>query len=297
MWVPPLIDEMTGHPGNLTVLWTFFTTHAPQHSWREAVSALGHVLDVRQLSQLQNLASDDVATSSSQYIAVAGVFAALCAALVVAGWLARDRIAQSMGAVLLAALLAATFSIRDVLGPVYVYLVFWVTTMPLVLALGWVELAVRVRPWSSIPLTRPVRGVGLAAVCVALIALSAVRVAAFQALPGDPSNAPGVDYLSNVTVASMASYPGQPILLQLNSTDMWTLAAGVGLQLVKHGHPVRVQPEWVFMFGKQCRVQGDERAEVMFVRARDAAVFAADHPTAQLIATSDVYALFVHKLA
>jgi hypothetical protein len=296
MWMPPLVDELTGNPGNLTVLWNFFTTHGPSHHWRESASALGHLIDVRQLNQLQYLAGDEVATVSTEYIAVAAVFAALCAALVVAGTLLRDRIAQSTGALLLVAMVAATISIRDVLGPVYAYLILWISTMPIVLALGWVELVLRARPWSSIRAGRPLRTAGVAALCAILIALSVLRVEAFQKVAGDPSNAPGIGYISTAGVTAVAAYPGQPILLEVNGLETWTLAAGVGLQLVKHGHSVRVPPEWVFMFGKPCRIKGDERAAVVFMRAAEGNAFAAEHPTARLIASNDVYAVFVRTI-
>jgi hypothetical protein len=296
MWIPPLIDEVSGNPGNLTVLWNFFTTHGPSHHWRESVSALGHLLDVRQLNQLQYLAGDELGTVSWEYIGVAAVFGALCAALVVVGTLVRDRIAQSIGALLLAAMVAATVSIRDVLGPVYVYLVLWMTTMPLVLLLGWAGLALRARPWSTIRFGPPLRSSGAAALIALLIALSALRVGAFQKVPGDPSNAPGVEYISTASVTAVAEYPAQPILLEIKGTDTWTMAAGVGLQLVKHGHPVRVPPEWVFMFGKPCRIKGDERAAVVFMRAAEGNAFAADHPAARLIASNDLYAVFVRTI-
>ena len=77
---------------------------------------------------------------------------------------------------------------------------------------------------------------------------------------------------------------------------MWTLAAGVGLQLMKHGHPVRVRHQWEFMFGTQARIRGDEPSEVTFLRRSVAASFAARNPSAELVGQNSSYAIFITQI-
>jgi hypothetical protein len=297
MWIPPLIDEVTGNPGNLTVLWNFFMSHGPQHHWLEALSALGHNLDIFELPQLLGSGYTDMAVRSSAHVAVVGVFAFLCLGLIGAGLVARDRFAQAAGVILLAAVAAITYSIRDVLGPVYEYLLLWVTTLPVVLALAWLELLLHLRLWRSTVVSRNIQVAAALIVLMVIGSLSAVRTAGFQALPPEPPNVQRAGYLSEQVEAAVDRNPNQPVLLELNSLEMWPMAAAIGLQLVKHGHPIRFHDEWLFMFGRETRIRGDERVAIVVVSAADAAAYVSAHPTAQLVASTDTHAVFLGRIA
>lgn len=297
MWIPPLIDEVTGNPGNLTVLWNFFISHGPQHHWLEALSALGHNLDIFEFPQLLGSGYTDMAVRSSTHIAVVVVFVATCLGLIVAGMLARDRFAQATGVILLAAIAAITYSIRDVLGTVYEYLLLWVTTLPVVLALAWIELLLHVKPWRSTVMNRNAQ---VAAALIALLVigtLSAVRTSAFRGLPPEPPNVDRAGYVSEQVESAVDITPKQPVLLELNSLEVWPMAAAIGLQLVKHGHPIRFHDEWLFMFGRQTHIKGDERVALIVVAAADAKAYSSAHPAAQLLATTDTHAVFMGRLA
>jgi hypothetical protein len=297
MWIPPLIDEVTGNPGNLTVLWNFFMSHGPQHHWLEALSALGHNLDIFELPQLLGSGYTDMAVRSSAHVAVVGVFVFLCLGLIGAGLVARDRFAQAAGVILLAAVAAITYSIRDVLGPVYEYLLLWVTTLPVVLGLAWLELLLHLRLGRSTVMSRNIQVAAALIVLMVIGSLSAVRTAGFQALPPEPPNVQRAGYLSDQVEAAVDRNPNQPVLLELNSLEMWPMAAAIGLQLVKHGHPIRFRDEWLFMFGRETRIRGDERVAIVVVSAADAAAYASAHPTAQLVASTDTHAVFLGRIA
>ena len=293
MWIPPLIDEARGRPGNLSVLWTFFTTHGPQRQWRDSVSALGQNLDVFELSRLHVSGGADTAIASNGHIFAALLFGVLCLLLIGAGTKAGNRFAQACGVLITAALFSITISIRDVLGPVYEYLLFWVTALPLVMLIAWSVLVAQWRPWERVGFGRPLWAAAPVVAASAILVISVFETTQINGLAGDPINAPGTGPIGRATVSALASRSGQPVLLNLNTPDMWTLAAGVGLQLVKSGHPVRVTRGWEFMFGSQARIRGDELSEVSFVRRSDAQSFIEQNPSARLVAETDQYAVFL----
>ena len=296
MWIPPLIDEATGHPGNLSVLFTFFTTHGSQRGFHAAVSALGRFVDVFEFPKLTSFGDADVSTPSNGYIAAAAAFAAVCGALAVAGARVKDRFVLAIGVILLAAMGAITLSIRDVFGVVYDYLLLWVTTLPVAFLLGCVALAVRRPPDLRARVPARVR-VPLALVgALVLVALGAGQAVAFVALPPDPLAVQHTDRLSSAAVSAVSADPGQPVLIEPTRIATWTVAAGVGLQLVKHGHPIRVESQWTFMFGSQARVTGDERFAITFLTTEDAAGYEQAHPDATVIASSDVFVLLLRKI-
>jgi len=296
MWIPPLINEINGQPRNLNLLWRFFIANGTERGWRAAFSAVGRYVDVFDFGGLSHY-MQDVAVIDGGYIAATVVFGVLCAALAAAGTLARDRFAQATGILLIAATAAVAYSVRHVVGTVYDYLLLWVTTLPLVLVLGWAELAVHQRAL-LLPRVRPAARTAIAAAAwVAVIALAAARMAEFVALPPLEPTVEQLSYFATATQSALPADRSQPVLLDVTSLDTWVLAAGVGLQLEKHGYTIRVNPQWTFMFGGAARRQGNERWDVVFETAADASGFAAANPSARVIASTDTYTLFLVQLA
>ncbi len=297
MWIPPLVDELTGHPGNLSVLWQFFTTHGAQRGWRPALSTLGRLLDPFEMRNLAGYGAQGLAAEDYGFMAAAGAFAGLSLALAAAATWAKDRFAQSTGILLLVGLAAAAYSVRDIVGPVYSYLLFWVTTMPLVLVIGFAELAISRRDvirWSAKPGWRPAL---VAAAWLIVLGLAAVRTVEFLGLPADPLSVQHTDYLASATESALPRDRSQPVLLEPSGLGTWDVAAGVGLQLAKHGYTIRVETQWTFMFGRDALRQGDERWGVVFQTAADAPGYAATHPEARPIASTDAYTLYLVQLS
>ena len=295
MWIPPAIDEVTGHPGNLTLLWRFFTTAYPKHGYLEAASAFGRLLTPLEWRRLDMLQVSNVARVSPAFIAVAAVFTGMSAGLAVAGTILRDRFAQSIGALVVVAALAIEVSIRDVAGPVYAYLLLWVTCLPVVLVIGCIALLPRLRiHWDwHIPSLMNARGV--VALAATLAALSVTCGAGFLSLPPTPSAAPDTRAAWAYTSAALDREPKGPVLLDMYTSDTWVVAAGVALQLVKDGHPVEVSDQWVFMFGRQARATGSEAIVLHFVDRADSEQFQAAYPNAVLVGATDAHSIFLTR--
>lgn len=269
MWVPVVIDELTGHPGNLTKLARFFfLANLPHHHLHEGVAALGRQLAVFPFGHPPPGAESDYSVLTLARLIPVVAFLALTAALAAAGTIARDRFAQSLGAILFVVTIGLVWSISRAIGELSSYFLLWTTTLPLVLIVGWAALLIKIAPASWLPrASSSMRARALAAGTVAaLVVLTAVQTIGFLRLPSPAlEDDPGTRTAAALVEASLASQPRQPVLVTIVALDAWPPAAGVSLQLVKHGWPVSVRPEYQFMFGDQMRATGRERVELIFV--------------------------------
>lgn len=294
MWMPPLVDELTGRPGNLTLIWQFFTTPHPTHRYLAALSVLGRFLSVVQLGSLGTLNSQDLAAVSAANLVYAAAAAIAFTGLALAGWVAKDRFALSIGVILCAALPAITVSIHEVVGPVYAYLLLWVSTLPLVAGLGWASLLVRLA-WPSRLRGRAADQVAQTAAAMVMVALSVVRFSAELNLPPPHASTPDTVQAWRLTSAALADQTPQPLLLELHEPDTWILAAGLALQLVKSGYTVHVEPDMLFEYGDQSRETGAERLALVVVDAADKDAYQSAFPDARLVGTTAQHSLYLAR--
>src|SRR5205823_721293 len=146
-----------------------------------------------------------------------------------------------------------------VVGPFYPFVLYWVTILPAVLVIGLVALAVTFAPRFSWRPPWAARRAGMLLLGAAVLLLAAGQVRAFLALPQvGPLNGRGTTAAWRLTAGALSGQPRQPVLVEIDTLDMWPLAAGVALQLEKREDPVRVTPDWVFMFGERARSTGGE---------------------------------------
>ena len=269
MWVPVILDELTGHPGNLTKLARFFfLANVPHHHLHEGVAALGRHLAVFPFGHPPPGSESDYSALTLARLLPVIAFVALSGALAAAGTIARDRFAQSLGAILFVVTIGLVWSISRAIGELSSYFLLWTTALPLVLLVGWAALLIKIAPATSLPrsfgsMRARALAAGLAAV---LVLLTTIQSIGFLRLPSPATEAdPGTRTAAVLVEASLASQPRQPVLVTIVALDAWPAAAGVSLQLIKHGWPVSVRPEYQFMFGDQMRATGRERVELVFV--------------------------------
>jgi hypothetical protein len=259
MWIPVAVDQVTGRPGNISKLITFFQVFHDRHPYHAAVSALGRMLEVVPLGRFDPF-EDLGAAPLDRYVAVA-VFLSAAAGLVLVGMLVRDRFALALGVLLCVAVPVAVVSISRIVGPIMPYLAMWATTFPLLLAIGWTGLLVRLRPWArwrAAAARAALRG-GAAALCVALVALAAGRAAAFQQLKSVAADYdPGDRVTWAATEAALGRQPSGSVYVDIPDTYRWPVAAALALQLKKRGWTVTVSSNWVFAFGEEERPTGRE---------------------------------------
>ena len=226
LWLPPLVQEAGGHPGNLTRLVKFFTSSPPHQTAVHAVEAIGGALWPPLRGRL-DVRSPGLALSVVVLVIYLG---AVGAAL----WVARDRRQPTAGWLAAMAglgVLAGVASADRVTGPLFSYLTDWSSAAAVVLLLALaLALPPRVRPeWVGLL-------AGLALVAVSLIDPPAGSV------PGSQ-----VNVLWSQLRPQLAA--GEPVHLRLASPGRWPWQAGVMVDLTHSGHRVSVDQSWLFLFG------------------------------------------------
>jgi hypothetical protein len=147
VWIPPVIDQLTSSPGNLSVLYDYFRN--PPESplgLRDGVDVLLVHLNPWRLVT-KELANRQLFTGQSQ--AAGGSTLPGIGLLVVwagsafAAWRLRHRALLRLDVVLAAALVLGLFSVSRIFGFVWFYLVLWAwaLTALLVLAIVWAAVA------------------------------------------------------------------------------------------------------------------------------------------------------------
>jgi hypothetical protein len=121
VWIPPIIDELTRSPGNLTVVWRELTNPPePPLGARHGVSWLLALLNP------WHLLTRGVVTTSSAASVIPGVFVlVIWATSVVAALRARHRALLALHAVVGGALVFAVISLVRVHGYPWYYLTLW----------------------------------------------------------------------------------------------------------------------------------------------------------------------------
>ena len=294
MWLPPLIQELNGPGrGNATEIVKFFLQPHPKYHLRETASATGRLLATFPFGPRPAIEDTSVTNPSVLYQAVTAVYVGLAGALAVAGALARDRFTLSLGSLLAAAILCVVLAGREVVGPFYPFVLYWVTVLPAVLAIGLLGLAVRLAPRQDLRPPRLLPRAAALTLLVAVIVLAAVQANAFPALPQVGALSAGSTDAWRFSSSALAGQPRQPVLVEIDTLEMWPLAAGVALQLEKRGDPVRVTPGWVFMFGEGARSTGHESLKLVIVAPSRVAAYEAANPQARVAGTTDRVAVFV----
>jgi hypothetical protein len=299
MWLPVAIDEVRGRPGNLTKIWQFFTLHHDRHSYHEAISAFGRMLAVYPFGHLPAFLASDFSTLPAERGLLIAVFTVGVVGLVSLGVVLHDRFAQALGLLLLAAMPVAIVSISRVVGPIFPYLLIWVTAFPLVLAVGWAVLLVRAgdsaNRWRA-PFKMAGGGLG-PVLAIAVVALAVGRLTAFQQLlpyvtmTSDPDTRPAWA----MTQTALAAERPQPILIDMAQDDRWVPGSAMALQLAKQGWTVKVTDPSVFMFGYEARSTGRERLELVVMDRTDPDAVRSGMPDLQPIGHAQNTYLFLRR--
>jgi hypothetical protein len=191
MWVPPLVQQFTGHPGNLTLIVRFFGASHPGQS------LAGSLWSVAAASAVLVAGPSEVMTSilggapAHAGLAVAVAIATLVVSVVVVslGARTRNRFAVGTGALTLLGMVAAVVAVAHVVGFIFGYLVIWAVVLPVAALVGLGTVPVPVG-WTGAPRVRATTAVRvvLCAAALAVAVVAGVRVAAIPPLAraGDP---------------------------------------------------------------------------------------------------------------
>ena len=257
LWAPPLVEEIRGAPGNITLMRRFLLSPAPSAGdWTHAWPIFETLLSAPFVPG-RGMAID------GRFMAASGPAASLIAAVQMAvlplAWemarRQRRRFEQALAMFCLVASGVALWSVTRVPGEVFSYLVFWVSIIGVldVAAIGLVLV-----PRSS--RFKTVAGGMIAAVCAALMAYGVAGVA--REFGRSARTGADVRRLSLAVENYVRALQLRPLIRISEPT--WPHAAGVILQLDKHGLRPAVENSWVPMFGRQMGAAGGENGELQF---------------------------------
>ncbi|MGO8871032.1 MAG: hypothetical protein ACLQPH_06440 [Acidimicrobiales bacterium] len=186
MWIPPLVQQFTNHPGNLGLIERYFRHAGPGQGLTASLSSVSAAFAVlvhgpaEVMSSI--LGSAPRHAASAVAVAVAVVFVG--AAVTVVALRQGLRFAAGTGALTVVGCAATLLAATRIVGLIYGYLVVWAVVIPVValIGIGMLRLPARSgrhrRPASS---GAPAR-MALCAVAVVVGAAFVVRVAEIPAL-------------------------------------------------------------------------------------------------------------------
>lgn len=187
MWVPPVVQEVSGNPGNLTLLYDFFTAAHPGHPLSAGLWSFAAVAGILVEGPAEVMSSllGGAPLHAGVAVAVALVAVLGAVAVLVVGLLQRLRFAAGIGLFSLVGYGALIVAVTHVVGLVFGYLVVWGVALPVAACIGVgmvrAPLARGLYRRRAVTSTLGFRA-GLAVVAVAAGVLLCVRVAAIPPL-------------------------------------------------------------------------------------------------------------------
>ena len=268
-------------PGNLSLLWHFFTTERGSHSLADVIRmAAPNVSGILLRIPLMIAARYEEPAPS---LLAEVLLIALIVGLAFALGRSRGEPLRTLVALTLAALVVALAAATRIVGELHAYLFTWMCAIGL---LGWTVLAVFL--WQSLPRrsSRTVRAAIL--VSAAVLSFFAARWNVLFAESMPPMRPlPYIGALSDAIIESAKH--DVPVIALRDETWIW--AGGLLNELDRRGLAFRVPPQWTFMFGKSRSRRGDERIHLLLADAHTHAELLG-RPDLSLIASSDEKLVF-----
>ncbi|MGA2838195.1 MAG: hypothetical protein ABSF84_16515 [Acidimicrobiales bacterium] len=252
MWLPPIVQQVTNDPGNLTLLYRFFTAGHPGQTLTASLWAVAAAFAVLVAGPGEVMGSilGGTPMHAAWAVAVCVVTVALGAAVVVAGARRRSRFAVGMGALTLVGCVAAVVAVLHVVGFVFGYLALWAVVLPVASLIG--AGTVPVPAWVGQGRTGSGLRLAMCAVAVAVGVVTCVRVAAIPPLSraGDPHVGQLVDLVTPRLPAGGLVAVGDAGAGTVR-TELLDTEEFIGLvdQLDRDGYRPEVSPFWKAEFG------------------------------------------------
>ena len=267
-WVPPLIEQLTRDPGNLTLLVRYVRQGAGGYPLRTATAAVGAALTVLPAGGrwvLHPQAQADLGSGPWWAILVTVAALVLGAAATVVAWWRGRGFAGDLALVSTVTVVAGVVSVSRINGPLNFYLLTWITVIPVA---GLTAVVLAVAPDTSRRRRDPVL---LGALAVAVVV--ALGVTALHGTEQDYDRTASAAAARETALATGALGPTSRGLVYVHivTSDTWPDAAAVAVQLQRGGARVEVDPDWVFLFGDAfAPVRASPAAEVWFLRPHEA---------------------------
>lgn len=269
MWVPPVVEQLTHRPGNLTLLYRFFTSGRPGQDLAAAAWSTVAAFGVAVLGPAETMSRLLGGQPAHAGVAVVVTVVTLVVGALVAwsGWRRRRAFAAALGAQVVVGWVVSGVAVSRITGFVTGYLVLWAVVVPVAAAISlatlpWGDGTRRLRLQGALPggrLAVPARrggaaraggpGTALAAAAVALVAGTALTVQAARLPPLSAASSPVVARL--VAVVTPELRRGQAVYVGVDWADLVAVEEFIGLvdELDARGFHPRVSPFWTVQFG------------------------------------------------
>jgi hypothetical protein len=293
VWLPTLIEQLRGRPGNVTLIVRYL---AEGRGWRP----LGPTLLALSTQACGFLAAPlgvgSRAEPSPDVVQALGAAAvgllALLAVSAVRGWKRRDgfALASCLGCVCL--LVVALAEALATPGILHAYLVRWISVVGV---LGVVAAASALpRPSAASP-SSVTWQLGVCALLILVTTALGLRSVSRFPLAGEPAWTARLDRLSDATVSALAARGVRHPHVKIFGNHVWEPAAGVVLQCTKAGLVPTVDDNWLFMFGEPCRFREADDAAVLIADGSTAARLVAVRGVESVVTAGD-YAVFLSSV-
>jgi hypothetical protein len=235
MWIPPIIEQLTTSPGNLTLLWRFFVTQKQPNLGlfngaiqvgNNAVSPFGVHSGLLQFAHEPGL--------RQFWILVAGGVVVLLVAL-----LARAKAAATFAGLGLAGMGATLYSASSIVGIAASYLTAW-AAVPVIILL--IAAALLVAEGIARLGQRVQRGGDVALAALVLVSFAGL-MARVVTLPS-PTSAPLVPQAWHLVAPVIAAHHDQRVGLGASDLTSSGVLGGIANELDSRGIPFSV-PDWL----------------------------------------------------
>ena len=296
LWIPPIVEQLTSRPGNITQLWTFFVSdpHRGQ-TFATAASAWSDMLSGLVRPDFYVAHGWPFRESRVKWSEALGVvqFVGL---LLGGAWAFRAgrRFDAALAALLVVVSLLALGSATRIEGSVFDHEVFWIS------GLGVLNMALLVGLIAGLVPNRRFPAMSTASIASTICWLSVVWAAVIgvrhlQEAVVHSAN-PGVESEAARAVAEdlqqylQHEHIVRP-LIRIDQ-DAWGMAAGVILRLQKTAVPVAVEDDWIAMFTPAFAANGQETV-ALTLAGKAEHIRMLDKPGDMVIVERDP--LFVHR--
>jgi hypothetical protein len=266
VWLPSVVEQFTGNPGNISQLWTFFVKES--HRGQRMSIAFS-----TWSSMLNGLLRPDFAIAVGARIrpnAIKWTEAAAIAQLIGLGAVcaiaarAQRRFEAGLAALLVLMSILALWSATRIEETIFDHEVFWMS------AVGALNIAMLAslagRPLLNRLNVSAARGLAAVAVPWVLFALcTGIGLAYLASAITDSANISSEAHTVSDVAAELRMYFAREQIVRpliRIDQDAWPLAAGVILRLQKDGVPVAVEDDWIAMFTPRFAATGREPAEL-----------------------------------
>ena len=262
-WVPPVIEQLTGHPGNMTLIARYFSAHKAGQPWSAAGWSLVNVGATLVVGPSQVMARVLGGRPPNALLGGAVLLVAVVAAgtAVVVGVRQHRQFAVGLGIASLVGVVGLTVSFSRIVGFIFGYLVIWAVVVPLAAVLSVLLLGVPER-WRS---GRALGRGRLTILGLAVVGSQGFALVALGTPPTSSASDPQVARLAAMVARHL--HPGQEVAVGdagagSSTTQLIDVERFIGVvnELDRQGFRPRVNTVWRAQFGPSYQSTGRETA-------------------------------------